>query len=58
MNPGYEVPISWRTKEPNLKNNKTRLIKVALKRLNGLMKKFAKEPEYQEYKKSGEEIPE
>ena len=47
MNPGYEVPIPWRTKEPNLKNNKT----VALRRLNGLMS-FAKEPEYQkEYKK-------
>ena len=43
LNPGYEVPISWRTKEPNLKNNKT----VALRRLNGLMKKFPKEPEYQ-----------
>ena len=47
LNPGYEVPIPWRTKEPNLKNNKT----VALRRLNGLMS-FAKEPEYQkEYKK-------
>ena len=48
LNPGYKVPIPWRTKEPNLKNNKT----VVLRRLNGLMKKFAKEPEYQkEYKK-------
>ena len=42
------MPISWRTKEPNLKNNKT----VALRRLNGLMS-FAKEPEYQkEYQKA------
>ena len=49
LNPGYEVPIPWRTKEPTLKNNKT----VALRRLIGLMKKFAKEPEYQkEYQKA------
>ena len=40
LNPGYEVSIPWRTKEPTL-------------RLNGLMKKFAKEPEYQkEYQKA------
>ena len=42
MNPGYEVPIPWRTKEPQLKKKKT----VALRRLNGLIKKFTKEPEY------------
>ena len=49
MNPGYEVPIPWRTKEPSLKNNNT----VALRRLNGLMEKFTKEPEYQkEYRKA------
>ena len=42
LNPGYELPIPWRPKEPQVKNNKT----VALRRLNGLMKKFAKEPEY------------
>ena len=40
LNPGYEVPIPWRTELPTLKNNKT----VALRRLNCLMKKFAKEP--------------
>ena len=37
LNPGYELPIPWRPKEPQLKNNKT----VALRRLNGLMKKCA-----------------
>ena len=41
MNPGYEVPVPLRTKEPKIKTNKT----VALRRLNGLMKKFAQEPE-------------
>ena len=49
LNPGYEVPIPWRTELPTLKNNKT----VALRRLIGLMKKFTKEPEYQkDYQKA------
>ena len=54
MTPGYEVPIPWKTNDPQLRSNKT----IALRRLIGLMKKFAREPEYQvEYQKSGEEIP-
>jgi len=49
MTPGYEVPIPWKTNDPQLRSNKT----IALRRLIGLMKKFAREPEYQvEYQKA------
>ena len=43
LNPGYEVPIPWKPNQPRLGKNR----QVAHQRLNGLMKKFAKEPDYE-----------
>ena len=43
LNPGYEVPIPWKPDQPQLNNNR----QVALQRLNGLLKKFTREPEYE-----------
>ena len=42
LNPGYEVPIPWKPNKPNIENNRA----VAIQRLNGLMRKFDKDPEY------------
>ena len=42
LNPGYEVPIPWKPNKPNLENNRA----VVIQRLNGLMRKFDKDPEY------------
>ena len=43
LNPGYEVPLPWKKNPPQFENNK----QVAMQRLSGLLKKFAKEPEYE-----------
>jgi len=43
LNPGYEVTLPWKKNPPQLENNK----QVAMQRLSGLLKKFAREPEYE-----------
>ena len=42
--PGYEIPLPWKTNEPNLQNNRA----YAIHRLNGLCQRFRREPDYQE----------
>ena len=40
---GYEVPLLWKEKEPQLQNNR----EVAQKRLEGLQRRFERDPEYE-----------
>ena len=44
LTPGYEIPLPWKTNEPNLQNNRA----YAIHRLNGLCQCFRREPDYQE----------
>jgi hypothetical protein len=39
---GYQVPLLWKENEPRLQNNR----QVALKRLEGLERRFERDPEY------------
>ena len=46
---GYEVPLLWKENEPQLQNNR----EVAKKRLEGLQRRFEREPEYEKnYRKA------
>ena len=46
---GYEVPLLWRENEPQLQNNR----QVAKKGLEGLQRRFEREPEYEKgYRKA------
>ena len=46
---GYQVPLLWKEGEPRLQNNR----QVALKRLEGLEKRFARDPQYElDYRKA------
>ena len=44
----YEVPLLWKENEPLLQNNR----EVAKKRLEGLQRRFEREPEYEDYRKA------
>ena len=41
---GYEVPLLWKDGEPQLQNNR----QVAQKRLEGLQRRFERDPEYED----------
>ncbi len=46
---GYQVPLMWKEGEARLQNNR----QVALKRLEGLEKRFARDPPYElDYRKA------
>ncbi|CAB4034545.1 hypothetical protein M514_27252, partial [Paramuricea clavata] len=46
---GYEVPLLWKENEPQLQNNR----EVAQKRLEGLQRRFERDPEYEkDYRKA------
>ena len=50
---GYEVPLLWKENEPQLQNNR----EVAKKRLEGLQRRFEREPEYEkDYRKAQKAI--
>ncbi|KZS22098.1 Uncharacterized protein APZ42_010834 [Daphnia magna] len=52
---GYEVPITWKTREPNLSNNRS----LAEKRRKSLLRRFYEEPIFKgDYRQAMEKNPE